>query len=470
MNFGAGKGGRIRETLRLALGTTAFFGPFWTALSMACPNLYIRIFMAPTQQILEMTLAIIRTYAWSFLLLPVNIFSTYYFQAIMRPKMAFIVSEARGLVISGALILGLPALAGADSLWSAIPITELLVVIYAAGAIWGIGINLGNSLDAVGREMAWNNPITTREMIHMYAAAGFDILRVPTTWALHMGLGPDYIVDPAWMNRVQEVVDWALEEGMRVILNVHHENETWLRPELKALKDVMPQFVTLWKQICFRFRDYGDRLIFQGMNEPHSSRDPNAWNGASRDVRAAINALNHAFVATVRESGGKNPARWLCIPPAAAQITKDGLDDLIIPKDPRVIVTVHNYAPSRFVFAHNEPDETPHFDAEAERTLNGAFELLQSFQSRTGATIMMTEHGAVTKIDPETGKRNDSDRAAYETAFLSRAKALGIPCVLWDNNYFDDGDEWFGLFDRTALRCNSPEVLKAMLPFRAAKK
>ena len=71
---------------------------------------------------------------------------------------------------------------------------------------------------------------------------------------------------------------------------------------------------------------------------------------------------------------------------------------------------------------------------------------------------------------PETGKRNDSDRAAYETAFLNRAKALGIPCVLWDNNYFDDGDEWFGLFDRTALRCNSPEVLKAMLPFRAAKK
>ena len=135
MNFGAGKGGRIRETLRLALGTIAFFGLFWTALSMACPNLYIRIFMAPTQQILEMTPAIIRTYALSFLLLPVNIFSTYYFQAIMRPKAAFIVSAARGLVISGALILGLPALAGADSLWSAMPITELLVVVYAAGAL-----------------------------------------------------------------------------------------------------------------------------------------------------------------------------------------------------------------------------------------------------------------------------------------------------------------------------------------------
>lgn len=128
MNFGAGKGGRSRETLRLALGTTAFFGPFWTALSMACPNLYIRIFMAPTQPILEMTLAIIRTYAWSFLLLPVNFFSTYYFQAIMRPKAAFIVSVARGLVISGTLILGLPALAGADSLWSAMPIYRKIVL------------------------------------------------------------------------------------------------------------------------------------------------------------------------------------------------------------------------------------------------------------------------------------------------------------------------------------------------------
>ncbi len=134
-NFGAGKGERIRETLRLALWTTAFFGVFWTALSMACPNLYIRIFMAPTPEILEMAPAIVRTYALSFLLLPFNIFSTYYFQAIMKPKAAFIVSVARGLVISGALILLLPRLAGAGSLWLAMPITELLVMLYAASTV-----------------------------------------------------------------------------------------------------------------------------------------------------------------------------------------------------------------------------------------------------------------------------------------------------------------------------------------------
>ena len=134
-NFGAGKGDRIRETLRLALWTTAFFGVFWTALSMACPNLYIRIFMTPTTEILAMAPSIVRTYALSFLLLPFNIFSTYYFQAIMKPKAAFVVSVARGLVVSGILIMVLPLLVSADSLWFAMPITELLVTVYAAAAV-----------------------------------------------------------------------------------------------------------------------------------------------------------------------------------------------------------------------------------------------------------------------------------------------------------------------------------------------
>ncbi len=134
-NFGAGQGARIRQTLRLALLTSALFGLFWTALSMACPNLYIRIFMTPTENILAIGPAIIRAYAVSFLLLPFNIFSTYYFQAIMKPAAAFVVSVARGLVISGALILLLPALAQPDAIWLAMPITELITAVFAAVAI-----------------------------------------------------------------------------------------------------------------------------------------------------------------------------------------------------------------------------------------------------------------------------------------------------------------------------------------------
>lgn len=134
-NLGAREFERIKETLRLALGTTAVFALFWTALSAAVPNLYIRIFMAPTPEVLAIAPGIIRVYAISFLLLPFNIFSTYYFQAIMQPRVAFIVSVARGLVISGILILVLPVLLGADSLWLAMPITELFTAVYAASAM-----------------------------------------------------------------------------------------------------------------------------------------------------------------------------------------------------------------------------------------------------------------------------------------------------------------------------------------------
>lgn len=129
-NFGARKGGRIRETLRYAIGMTAVFGVFWTALSIACPNLYIRIFMNATPEIFAIAPGIIRAYAISFLLLPFNIFSTYYFQAIMQPKVSFIVSVERGLVVSGALILLLPLFLPAESIWYAMPITELVTAFY----------------------------------------------------------------------------------------------------------------------------------------------------------------------------------------------------------------------------------------------------------------------------------------------------------------------------------------------------
>ena len=91
--------------------------------------------MNPTAEILEMAPGIIRSYALSFLLLPLNIFSTYYFQAILKPMAAFIVSVSRGFCNSGIMIMVLPVIAGADFLWFAMPITELLVMFYTAGAM-----------------------------------------------------------------------------------------------------------------------------------------------------------------------------------------------------------------------------------------------------------------------------------------------------------------------------------------------
>ncbi len=130
--YGAGRSDRIKETLKYSLITAFIFAAFWTTLSESVPNLYIRIFMNPNDEILTIAPAIIRTYALSFVLLPFNIYSTYYFQAIMKSRVSMTVSVMRGLVISGALILTLPLLLPASSIWLSMPLTELITAVYVA--------------------------------------------------------------------------------------------------------------------------------------------------------------------------------------------------------------------------------------------------------------------------------------------------------------------------------------------------
>ncbi|MBD5522117.1 MAG: multidrug transporter MatE [Lachnospiraceae bacterium] len=127
VSYGLHNWERIKGTLRYALYTVAFFSIVWTIAIWAVPNGFIRVFMAPTESVIRIAPSIMRSYGISFLLLPLNIFSTYYFQSLMKPGASFFVSVARGMVVSGILIYALPALAGAGFIWFAMPITELLV-------------------------------------------------------------------------------------------------------------------------------------------------------------------------------------------------------------------------------------------------------------------------------------------------------------------------------------------------------
>ena len=129
INHGAKQGKRIQETLKYALQTVAIFSLLWTAVILAVPNLFIYIFMAPTASVLAIAPGILRSYGISFLLLPLNIFSTYYFQSIMKAGASFFVSVARGIVISGIMIYMLPQLFGGSALWFAMPITEVIVAV-----------------------------------------------------------------------------------------------------------------------------------------------------------------------------------------------------------------------------------------------------------------------------------------------------------------------------------------------------
>lgn len=144
-NYGAGKTDRIKETLKYSICTAFIIGIVWTVLSESIPNALIGVFMTPTDEILNQAPLIVRTYAVSFLLLPFNIFSTYYFQAIMKPKTSFIISVARGLVISGALILILPSLFTPNFIWWAMPITELIVAVYVVITIKKVNNILSNN-------------------------------------------------------------------------------------------------------------------------------------------------------------------------------------------------------------------------------------------------------------------------------------------------------------------------------------
>ena len=130
-NYGAGQYRRIRECLKYALQTCLVLGIFWTGIMLAGPNLLVRLFMTPTRAVLEIAPGIFRAYGISFLLLPFNIFAAYYFQAMMQANTALVASLARGVVVSGGCILLLPVLAGANSLWYAMLLTELLVAAYS---------------------------------------------------------------------------------------------------------------------------------------------------------------------------------------------------------------------------------------------------------------------------------------------------------------------------------------------------
>lgn len=130
VNYGAGKKERIKEAKTYGLWTVVLLSIVWTGLVMLIPNGIIRLFMSPTNHVLQIAPTIMRVYALSYLFLPLNIFAIYYFPSVMKPNIALIISFARGMVLCGILVYVLPMLFGSFAIWWVMPITETLVAIY----------------------------------------------------------------------------------------------------------------------------------------------------------------------------------------------------------------------------------------------------------------------------------------------------------------------------------------------------
>lgn len=328
-----------------------------------------------------------------------------------------------------------------------------------------IGWNLGNTLDAVGgkgleSEVAWQPDYTTKEMVDLLKASGFNIFRVPTTWEAH--IDENGIIDEAWMDRVQEIVDFGIDNEMFVILNLHHEE--WHFPSYENAEAAEDMLVNVWTQIAERFKNYDEHLIFEGMNEPRKKGTAYEWNGGDAEGRKVVNQLNAAFVNTVRNSGGNNKLRHLMIPTYAASADRNAMSALEIPDDDKIIVSVHAYIPYDFalnvsgtaLWSADKPSDTGAIDS--------LFNLLYQTFLYDGYPVIIGEFGSVCKLDPDT-PTGDNLQSRIDCAeyFVSKAKEYGVPCVWWDNGSFVGSGENFGLMDRGGVPSwRYPEIVKTL--------
>ena len=225
----------------------------------------------------------------------------------------------------------------------------------------GMGINLGNTLEACGDwinsssvtnyETAWGSPVITEDMIKGYRAAGFGVLRVPVAWSNMMA--EDYTTHPDYIARAKEIVDWALNADLYVILNIHYDGGWWTEfPTDK--ENCMHKYVRIWEQLSGAFEEYDEHLMFEFLNEEGGW--DSLWNRYSGTLEGKdesfglLNEINQTFVDTVRDSGGNNAQRHLLIAgyTTDVELTCDALFKM--PKDPanRCAVSVHYYTPSTF--------------------------------------------------------------------------------------------------------------------------
>lgn len=329
----------------------------------------------------------------------------------------------------------------------------------------GTGWNLGNTMDSEeGGETGWGNPVTTKEMIDEVHRAGFDTLRIPTTWKNSMGGAPDYTVDSEWLKRLEEIVGYALENDMYVIINTHHDTD-WIKPQYEDVENVKVQLAALWTQIAEYFKDYGDHLIFEGLNEPRIVGGANEWNGGTEEGRDCLNQLNDVFVKTVRATGGNNETRTLLITTFAAQPAASGVSALTVPDDKYVGVSIHAYTPYRFTYdSVGESWNTAVFDGSCASEIDVLFASLNEAFISKGIPVIITEYGSVSKmIDKTWYITNTEEVAKWAKHYVSAAEKYGIPCVWWDNGYHKSGNELFGIFNRRELTWYEPEVVTAIM-------
>ena len=327
--------------------------------------------------------------------------------------------------------------------------------------LMGNGTNLGNTLEACDNkrgnfstdpksyETYWGQPVTTQAMLTAMKAAGFDTIRIPVAWmtnATNLDKG-DYTIDPAYLARVKEVVDYARNADMYVILNDHWDGGWWgmFGSEDKATRDLaLEAYKGMWTQIAEYFRDYSDYVIFESANEELGARfdeDSPLYcsDSAAKPMMDLLrynvcNQINQAFVDTVRATGGNNAQRFLLIAGYGTNIDSTCDSRFFMPRDSaqkKLLVSVHYYDPWSYCGATDATGATAWGITSDYEYMDKQLAKMTKFVKR-GVGVVIGEYGAL----PDDKGRIKANSLAYHTRFLDLCDYYDLTSCLWDCSGF----------------------------------
>ena len=336
-----------------------------------------------------------------------------------------------------------------------------------------VGWNLGNTFDAsncnwlddpLKYESAWCGATTTKELILELKNAGFNSIRVPVSW--HNHIDADHNIDKAWLDRVQEVVDYVYEEGMYVILNIHHDDDPeYMYPSYDCLDSSKKYLTDIWTQLAERFADYDTHLIFETMNEPRQVGsdiewwvpDVNADN--AKEAFDCINQMNQAAVDAIRSvSKGYNTERYIMVPGYCASPEFALIDAFQMPEDSlataenRLILSVHAYTPYNFALNLSGTSEFDISKTSSTQDIDSFMRRLYTKYVSKGLPVVIGEFGALEKDG------NTESRVQFAAYYIAMARHFGLTAHWWDNNAINSTGECFQLIDRNSLTWSFPEI------------
>lgn len=305
----------------------------------------------------------------------------------------------------------------------------------------GAGWNLGNSFDGVNTaleeedllEIAWGNPVVVKELIQAVKEKGYDSIRMPMTLYRRFDENT-YKIDETWLARYKEVVDWAVEEGLYVMVNIHHDSWLWLsRWDGNKESVEYKKFTALWEQVADYFKDAPEQVFFETINEPTFEAT------GSISAQDKLDAINQAAYDAIRNSGGNNDTRMIVIPTlntnhedTKSTATYNFIENL---HDENIIATVHYY--SEWVYSANlgktgfdevlwDSDYTPRVSADQ------FFEQLEKSFLSNGIGVIVGEYGLL-GYDSASQVNQAGEELKYYEYMNQKANEYDVCLIFWDN-------------------------------------